>query len=347
MDLTLDDEQSLLAATARSFVERVAPDADPWPVICDAGWTGLLVPAEFGGAGRGMLDLVVVCEQLGRGALSSPLVVSGTLAALPIVWIGTEKQRERLLPSLADGSRVGTLALLEPGMGDEWDVTAMRVAPSLSGQKILVPWAARAKTMLVATSDGLRLVEPGASSVDIEAHDAIGGDPLCSVTFKDADSEPLGAPQDGRPVLERALDRAAVAQLAYTVGVAERALELSVRHATDREQFGRPIGSFQAVAHRCVDMRTDVDACRYLTYQAAWALEQQREPDIPVPAAKSYANEAIRRVFLNAHQVHGAIGFSTEHELHHFTTRAKAFELTYGSTSHHRERLASAMGLRP
>src|SRR5207253_6291339 len=116
----------------------------------------------------------------------------------------------------------------------------------------------------------------------------------------------------------RALDHAAVAQLAYVVGCAERALELSVEHAKNREQFGRPIGAFQAVAHRCADMRTDIDACRVLAHQAAWALD--RGPaDLEVAAAKSYANDALRRVFRHAHQVHGAVGFSTEHELHRYT----------------------------
>jgi alkylation response protein AidB-like acyl-CoA dehydrogenase len=138
-----------------------------------------------------------------------------------------------------------------------------------------------------------------------------------------------------------------VAGLAYAVGAAERALEMTVQHARDREPFGRPIGSFQAVAHRCVDMRTDVDACRYLAYQAAWRLDRGGDPDLEVGAAKSYGNEALRRVFTHAHQVHGAIGFSTEHDLHLFTRRAKAFELTYGSAALHRERMARAMGLEP
>jgi alkylation response protein AidB-like acyl-CoA dehydrogenase len=124
-------------------------------------------------------------------------------------------------------------------------------------------------------------------------------------------------------------------------------LELSVQHARDRRQFDRPIGAFQAIAHRCADMRADVDACRYLAYQAAWALDRAGTADAEVAAAKSYTNDAVRRVAMHAHQVHGALGFSTEHDLHLFSRRAKAFELSYGTTSRHRERLAAAMGLRP
>ena len=359
MDLTLDDEQQMLADTARAFVDRSCPpevaraldagarEPNPWSVIAGAGWAGLAVPEEHGGAGRGMTEVVVVAEQLGRGPVPSPLIATTALAALPILWLGSDEQRRRWLPELARGTRVGTLALLEDGMRDEWDVIGVRSVPTLSGTKILVPWTSAAALMLVATADGLRVVESAPPAVCAAAHDSLGGDPLATVVFDRADSEPLGRPEDARAAIERAVDHAAIAQLAYTVGVAERALELSVQHASGRQQFGRPIGSFQAVAHRCADMRVDIDACRYLAYQAAWSLDQNRPADIPVAAAKAFANEAMRRVCRHAHQVHGAIGFSTEHDLHLFTRRAKAFELSYGSRAHHRERLACAMGLDP
>ena len=129
------------------------------------------------------------------------------------------------------------------------------------------------------------------------------------------------------------------------VGAAERALEMTVAYARTGVQFGRPIGSFQAVAHRCVDMRTDLDAFRYLVYQAAWALDRAAPPSSRSRRRKAYGNDALRRIFMHAHQVHGAIGFSTEHDLHLFTRRAKAVELAWGVGAAHRERLAGAMGL--
>ncbi len=143
----------------------------------------------------------------------------------------------------------------------------------------------------------------------------------------------------------RSLDCAAVAQLAYAVGAAERTLEMTVAYAGDRMQFGRAIGSFQAVAHRCVDMRTDLDACRYLIYRAAWALDRDAPSELEVASALAYGTDALRRLFMHAHQVHGAIGFSTEHDLHLYTRAAKASELTYGSASHHLDTVATAMGL--
>jgi alkylation response protein AidB-like acyl-CoA dehydrogenase len=172
-------------------------------------------------------------------------------------------------------------------MRDEWDAIAMPSGSTLSGTKILVPWAGVATLMVVATAEGLRVVAPTPPAVRATAHESLGGDPLSMVVFDHADSEPLGHPEDARRVIDRALDHAAIAQLAYTVGAAERALELSVEHASHRHQFGRPIASFQAVAHRCADMRADIDACRYLAYHAAWALDRGEPADVAVASAKA------------------------------------------------------------
>ncbi len=360
MDLTLTDEQQMLADSARAFVERECPparvreiaadpaglDRDLWAAMASLGWPGLLVEEAHGGAGGGLVDLAVLCEALGRGPVPSPLVATATLAALPIAWAGTDEQRARWLPALAAGEAIGTLAVIEPGGRDEWDQPEMAGGPRLHGTKLLVPWAGAVDVVLVATADGLHLVEPCRGGVTSARHDDLGADPLFALELRDAPAEPLGAGGDDHDaILGRALDHAAVAQLAYAVGAAERALELAVQHARDRHQFGRPIGAFQAVAHRCVDMRTDLDACRYLACRAAWALDEGGPADLEVGAAKAYANDAVRRIFGHAHQVHGAIGFSTEHDLHLYTRRAKSFELTYGTTTRHLDRVATAMGL--
>ena len=190
-------------------------------------------------------------------------------------------------------------------------------------------------------------MEPDPATVAIERHRDLGNEPLFAVEFRDAAAEPLGGERDERDddAFRRSLDCAAVAQLAYAVGAAERTLEMTVAYAGDRMQFGRVIGSFQAVAHRCVDMRTDLDACRYLMYRAAWALDRDAPSELEVASALAYGTDALRRVFMHAHQVHGAIGFSTEHDLHLYTRAAKASELTYGSASHHLDTVATTMGL--
>ena len=362
MDLTLSDDQELLAQTAAAFVARECPpervrtieatadlhDPELWRVVGELGWCGLALPAEHGGSQQGLLEVAVLADQLGRGPLPSPLLASTTLAALPIARAGSSEQRARLLPALVTGERIGTLALVEPGMAGPWDDVTMPGGNRLSGTKLVVPWAGIADLVVVATTDGLFLVEAAGGGVRVERHDAFAGDPLYAVMFEGAAAAPLGGAErpGGRDALLRALDDAAIAHLAYAVGAAERCLDLALRHASEREQFGRPIGAFQAVAHRCVDMRADIDACRYLAYQAAWALDRDRGARLPVVAALTFAADALRRVFLNAHQVHGAIGFSTEHDLHLLTRRLKEFEVTYGGSSRHHEALADAMGLR-
>ncbi|MGQ0826274.1 MAG: acyl-CoA dehydrogenase family protein [Actinomycetota bacterium] len=359
MDLTLSDEQRLLAETARAFVARECPtarvraiemspggdDLELWRAMAGLGWAGLLVPAEYGGAGRGLGDLAVVCEEVGRAAAPVPLVASAVLATLPVLWAGSESQRRRWLRALAAGDCVGTLAVTEPGMRDPWATPTMG-HPPLRGTKLLVPFATAAGLVVVATAAGFVAVDPEQSGHACRRHDHLGGEPLYEITFDGTDAEPLGSAGEGASLLARVVDHAAIAALAYAVGLAQRALELAVQHARDREQFGRPIGAFQAVAHRCVDMRTDIDACRVLAHQAAWALDREGPADREVAAALVYAHDAIRRVFLNAHQVHGAIGFSTEHDLHLYTRRAKAFELAYGARARQRDRLAAAIGLR-
>jgi alkylation response protein AidB-like acyl-CoA dehydrogenase len=263
-----------------------------------------------------------------------------------------------LLPRLADGGIVGAFAHLEPGRGgDEWQSPAM--APErrpggwrLTGAKELVAYAAVAQVLLVSVrlaphELAFVVVDRRAPGVRMQRQDALGGDPLYRVEL-DVDVEDSDVVADGDEcarVLGRALDHAAVASCAYAAGLAAKALELSVRHAGERHQFGRPIGAFQAVAHRCADMKADVDAVRMLALQAAWALDHLEAPELEVGAAKAYANEAMRRIFAHAHQVHGALGFSMEHDLQLFTRRAKAFELSWGAVDRHRERVARAIGL--
>jgi alkylation response protein AidB-like acyl-CoA dehydrogenase len=365
VDLTRTDEQAILADTAAAFVSRECPLArvrtieasgdwhDPtlWTAMADLGWCGLALPTEYGGAGQGLLDVAVLAEQLGRGPVPSPLLESTTLAALPIAWMGSPAQRRRFLPALASGRAIGTCAVFEPGMSDAWSDVARRGAPRLDGHKLLVPWANIADVLLVATATGLWVVDRDNRSWACERHDAFAGTPLFAVTLDDAQAEPLGpfGPADdvaGPETTRRVLDATAVVQLAYAVGAAEACLDLAVRHASEREQFGRPIGAFQAVAHRCVDMRTDIDACRYLAYRAAWAFDcEPHDTTLAVAAALTYAADALRRIFVHAHQVHGASGFSTEQDLHLFTRRLTELEIRFATSPRHQEQLARAMGM--
>jgi alkylation response protein AidB-like acyl-CoA dehydrogenase len=370
VDLTLTEDQQLLCDAARRFLdERWSPgrvrelessvgghDPELWKQICALGWPGLALPEDYGGAGRGVLEVALVAEELGRAAASCPLLPSTTLVALPLSWASGSSPARQWLGALADGSAVGAFAHFEPGGGgDEWAVPALDLVRHaggwrLTGAKELVAFAAAADVILVsvrvdADRVGLVALDRERPGLALRRQHALGGDPLYRVELDVELGDDDVVADDAGEILRRGLDHAAVAACSYAAGLAARALELSVAHAQSRMQFGRPIGAFQAVAHRCADMRADVDALRLLAFQAAWALDQQATADLEVGAAKAYATEAVRRVFGHAHQVHGAVGFSMEHDLQLFTRRAKAFELSWGSADHHRGRVAKAMGL--
>jgi alkylation response protein AidB-like acyl-CoA dehydrogenase len=371
MDLTLSDEHRMLAEAVRSFVTRDCPaarvreieasdtgfDVQHWKTLAELGLLGLLVPEEHGGSGRGCFEMAVVCAELGRGPLPSAIIVSSVLATT-ILLQGTQPAiRDHWMPKLADGTAIVSVALVGPGDRDEWDSSGVEAVDAggqitLTGTKILVPFANSADVLLVsACSDGAQIVvavDPASGGVSLRRQDDGGGEPVFEIVFDGVavgQGDVIAGPDTAGAVLDSALQSASVAALAYAIGGGERSLELSVEHAQTREQFGRPIGSFQAVAHRCVDMLTDIEACRYLCYQAAWAIDGDRTSGLEVAAAGAYGSEALRRVLMNAHQVHGAIGYSMEHELQFHSRRSKVFELSYGGPARHREHVAVVMGL--
>jgi alkylation response protein AidB-like acyl-CoA dehydrogenase len=370
VDLTLDAEQELLAGAARAFLERSCPlsevrrlesdpqgfDAKLWRELADLGWTGMELPEEYGGAGQGFLEVALVLEAMGRALLPSPFLASAVVAGPLLLELGSEAQRDQRLPRLAAGEAVASLAVAEPGWRDPHGEPGLELResgsgragarPTLHGIKLFVPFAPQADLLLVAAAGpSLVLVERGAPGLSQRRLATLGGDPVYELRFDATPGERVGAPGAAGPALARALARGAVGALAQALGAAERALELSLEHAKTRQQFGRPIGSFQAVAHRLVDMRSDIDALRTLVYRAAWTFAPGRESELAVASAQAYGGPALRRVFAHAHQVHGAIGFSTEHDLHLFTRRAKAVELAWGGPAVWRERVAVAMGL--
>jgi alkylation response protein AidB-like acyl-CoA dehydrogenase len=354
MDLTLNPEQTLLTRTAREYLTRTctpttvrALEASPhgfdpvtWRALAEHGWLGTELSTTHGGSALTFLDTVLLAEEMGRVLLPAPFVATTALAAPLLAALGTDAQRDRWLPAIAAGDAVATLA---------WrDAPTLRLDAGghLDGATSFVPFAAVAHLLLVVVpGPTLVAVEGAARGLSCVRLATLGGDPSYTVAFDRVAAEPVGSPDRAAAVLARALDRGAIASMAYAVGAAARALEMTVEYAKTRVQFGQPIGSFQAVAHRCVDMQSDVDALRYLVYQAAWAMGRDVPADTEVGAALAYGGEALQRIFAHAHQVHGAIGFSTECDLQLFTRRAKAEELTWGSPALHLERVARAMGL--
>ncbi len=376
MDLSLTAEQQLLVESARSFLTHRCPitlvrameedehgfDRQLWQEMAPLGWQGIELPHEYGGSGQTFLETTLLLEEMGRVLLPAPFLATAAMVAPLLLALGSEEQRRRWLPGIASGQIVATLAVLEPGARDEWQAPSLIAQRDgdelrLSGRKRMVTFAAHSDLLVTVVQrqglgTSLIAVEQGTAGLSCTRLSTLGGDPLYDVCFDDVRvsqraliGEDGGARAPAEPAIGRTFLHACVGSLAYIVGAAERVLEMTVDYAKTRMQFGRPIGGFQAVAHRCVDMRSDIDALRYLVYQAAWSLAEKRPAEFEVSAAKTYANEALQRIFKNAHQVHGAIGFSKECDLQLFTRRAKATELRWGSATLHAERVAQAMGL--
>jgi alkylation response protein AidB-like acyl-CoA dehydrogenase len=310
-----------------------------------------------------MVDLTVVLEEMGRHVTPAPLQSSVSMAGMTLLAAGDDAMAQKWLPGIADGSSIGTVAVVEDGGGWEAEQVQLRAQRSgdaylLSGEKLFVSDAHVANWMIVATrtadngGDGLSLllVERDAPGVTVEPLQTMDQTRrLCAVRFDSVEVSTdavVGEPDRGWQTLSRGLDSALVSISAELCGTAQRVLELSVEYAKTRQQFGRPIGSFQAVSHRCADMLVQVESAKSLTYYAAWAVDNAAA-DAPLAAsmAKAYASDAARTVAASGIQVHGGIGFTWDHDMHLYFKRAKWGEAMLGDGTHHRERVARLLEL--
>ncbi|HEU4463317.1 MAG TPA: acyl-CoA dehydrogenase family protein [Solirubrobacterales bacterium] len=364
MYFDLTDEQQAIKSTANGFLasrfksERVREiaasdsgfDEAGWREMAELGWAGLALPEEWGGQGLGIVDLAVLFEEMGYALAPSPLL-SNTIAGLALAVAGSDEQRERWLRPLAAGELRGAPALLDAGSSAvplRFELEGEQTGDGLvlNGEKTLVMDAASADFFLVATADGRRhIVERDADGVTVKPEESIdltrrlSSIKLDGVTVAPENTLP-GAAADYLPVFHRAC----VALAAESTGVAQRALEMSVAYAKDRQQFGRPIGAYQAVSHRCAQMLLETENSRSAVYGAAWAADAEPE-SLPLAAsmAKAYAADAGWRVPDMAIQVHGGIGFTWEHDLHFFLKRGRANAASFGDAKWHRERVADAV----
>jgi alkylation response protein AidB-like acyl-CoA dehydrogenase len=374
MNFGFTEEQELLRAEVRKFLDQRCPleevrrlmetpegfSRELWKETAELGWTGLTVPEAFGGAGLGWVDLVVLLEETGRTLFPSPLL-STTLAAAAIAGGGTDAQRERWLPSLADGSRIGTLAFLEASDLHQPEGVQLAGLPSgagfrLSGEKLHVPDAGAADLFVVAFRTGaapreigLAVVERDGPGVAAEALPAL--DLTKRVGKLSLDGAPvgpdalLGRPGAAWPALARLLDLGACAVVAEAVGSAQAVLQLTVGYAKSRIQFGEPIGKFQGVKHPLAEMYVDVESFRSLVNYAAWALDEgSDEAPLAVSRAKAYASEAFPRIGIDCVQLHGGIGYTWEYDAQLYLKRAKWMRPAFGDAEHHYERVAQLGG---
>jgi alkylation response protein AidB-like acyl-CoA dehydrogenase len=367
----VSDEQQELRESVRRFLADRSPisavrelmettdgnDAAVWQqASTQLGLPGIAIPEEYGGAGFSFAEQAIVLEELGAGLYPGPYLASAVLAATALLASQDEGARRDLLPAIASGETVATLAFTEDD--GSWEPDSIRLAAAkdgpgwwLDGHKSFVLDGHTAALILVvaSTDTGLSMFSVDGGAAGLARTPLATLDQtrkLARLEFRSVPARLVGSPGDARTVLDHTLDVAAIALAAEQLGGAQRALDMAVDYAKVRHQFGRPIGSFQAIKHRCADLLLEVEPLRSAVGYAAVAVADG-SPEVPVLASllKAYASEVYFRVAAENIQVHGGIGFTWEHDAHLYFKRAKSSELFLGDGSYHRERLATRIGL--
>jgi alkylation response protein AidB-like acyl-CoA dehydrogenase len=383
MDLEFTPEQEMLRQTAREFLKAESSPqivrameadergyaTDTWKKIADLGWLGLPFPEKYGGGEGTFLDVCALIEEMGRALLPAPYIPIVVNVGLTLLDAGSEEQKKDLLPRIANGELVATLALLEEDGGyapEAIQTTARREGANwvLDGTKLFVQDGGAADLFLVAARVGeapeavaLFLVGAGGAGISRERMDTISKEQQYEVRFAGVrvgadglvggsrSGDPLRGGEKGWPVLAKALERAWIAQCIELVGASEQALDITVEYVKNRIQFGKPIGTFQAIQHKAANMYIDVEGARYITYRAAWMLSEGLPAEMEVAQARAWVAEASRRVMAEAHQSHGAIGFTMEYDLQLYSRRQRVWEARLGGADTARELVAQHLGM--
>jgi alkylation response protein AidB-like acyl-CoA dehydrogenase len=376
VNFAFSEEQDQLRDAVRKFLEAKSPETevrrlmettegyDPavWSQMAnELGLQGLHVPEEFGGQGFTWVELGIVLEEMGRALLCAPYFSTVVLAANAILNAGTDDQRKSLLPGIASGETIATLAFTEPN--GKWDASGITLeaagtgeTATLSGTKMFVLDGHTADLIVVVARAAGTSGEDGISFYTV-AGDASGLTRTALATmdqtrkqakleFDNVEAQLLGIAGAGWAALSKTLDQAAVGLCNEMVGGGQFVLDESVQYAKDRVQFGRPIGSFQAIKHKCADMLLEIESAKSAAYYASWAAAEDND-ELPVVAslAKAYCSDAYFHAAAENIQIHGGIGFTWEHNAHLYFKRAKSSEILLGDATYHRELLAQRIGI--
>jgi alkylation response protein AidB-like acyl-CoA dehydrogenase len=371
MNFAFTEEQEELRKTVRQFLEAKSSeaavreqmetehgyDAAVWSQMGEQmGLQGLIVPEEFGGSGYSYVELGIVLEEMGRSLLCAPFFSTVVLAANTLIHSGDDAAKAAYLPGIASGETIATVAFTEPsGKWDESGITAEASSSgsswTINGTKMFVLDGHTANLIIVAarTSKGVSLfaVDGGAAGLTRTALSTMDQTrKQAKLEFSNTPATLIGAEGDGWKVLSTVLDLAAVGLAAEQVGGAQKVLEMAVEYAKVRVQFGRPIGSFQAIKHKCADMLLEVESAKSAAYYGMWcAAELNDELPSVASLAKAYCSEAYFHATAENIQIHGGIGFTWEHPAHLYFKRAKSSELLFGDPTYHRELLAQRIGI--
>ncbi|MBO0848008.1 MAG: acyl-CoA/acyl-ACP dehydrogenase [Pseudonocardia sp.] len=375
MDLTLTEDQELIQRTARELLAARAATAgvraladDPsgystalWKEIVELGWTGMAIPEEHGGVGVGFLEACLLIEEMGAARVPGPYLATVACCAQPIAAFGTDRQRAHWLAEIARGR---VLSYAPPGRHGGWGADGTPVSAAaggggftLNGTAEFVPYARSAEDILLVANgpgDGeltAFLVDARSPGITHRSLEVIGPERPAHLGLSGvsvSDDRVIGGVGQGSAVAESINAFGAAATAAEMVGGAQRVLDMTVEYAKTREQFGRPIGGFQAVQHHCADMAIDVLGARFIGYEAIWRLAQgDRDADAPlsVALAKAWTSEAYQRVCALGQQVHGAIGFTAEHDMQLYLRHAMSTALAFGDGDFHTDTVADRIGL--
>jgi alkylation response protein AidB-like acyl-CoA dehydrogenase len=374
MDLGLDEQQEMLKNFARDFLEKECPEQlvremeedekgyspELWQKMAQQGWMGLIIPENYGGTGMNVCELVVLLEEFGRALVPGPFISTVVLGGVPIMEAGTGEQKQQFLPKIASGELIMTMALTEPSA--RWTADGVQLEAKkegndyvINGTKLFVQDAHVSDYMVVAARTGgsgedgitLFLVDSKSPGIKFEVLKTIAADKQCEVTFDNVKvpaSNILGSEGKGWPIIEKTKDVATVAACAYLVGLSQMDFDVTLNYAKERVQFGRPIGSFQAIQHKLADAVIDVDGSRFITYKAAWSLQEgEPDADLMISMAKAWTSDASRRVVAHGQQIHGGIGFTKEYKIQLYFRRQKWMELMWGDADYHRELVAQKL----
>jgi alkylation response protein AidB-like acyl-CoA dehydrogenase len=377
MDLGLSEEQEMLKKSARDFLQKECPrrlirqldesedgySLELWRKMAELGWMGLVFPEKYGGSGRSFLDLTILLEEMGYNIVPGPFFSTVILGGLTILAAGSAEQKMEFLPKIARGEMVLSLALTEPSASyDAASVKTKAIARDgeyvIKGTKLFVLNANVADYILcVARTKETTDPEDGISVFLVDARSpglmctllrTLARDKQCEVIFDNvtlSGKSIVGKMHEGWPIVRDILQKATVAKCAEMVGGAQAAMDMAVNYAKERVQFGRPIGSFQAIQHYCANMAMDVSGSRFVTYKAAWKVSEGLPAALDAAIAKAWVSEAYGRVALSAHQIFGAIGFTMDHDIHLYYRQAKAAEIIFGGADFHRAIVAQELGL--
>ena len=356
MDFSFNEEQQDLQGLAKQILEAEVTherlkeieagednfDRELWAKLAEAGLLGIALPEAHGGGGYGFLEAAIVLEQLGRTVAPVPYLSTVVLGALPVAQFGSDEQQQRLLPGVASGERLLTAALVEVGADPRRPVTTARRDGDgwvLDGEKICVPDGTLADHLLVpaSTDDGVivAIVNPDAG-VTRERQRTTSGHPEALLRLdgtRVADADVLGGVAHGAEVLDWTIERATAALCAVAIGVCEEALRMTAEYTKTREQFERPIATFQAVGQRAADAYIDTEAIRLTAWQAIWRLSEGLSAAAEVAVAKFWAAEGGQRVVHAAQHLHGGMGVDRDYPLFRYFLLAKQLELTLGGTT--------------